>query len=111
MDSTQFVQEIKKSVVDESLLIYQDLFQNSTNATDPYWIEALSFFSTLNIEQKTTFFKIIRQIEVDTTSTILGIIDGVVSIGEFDELLLINAEENKTLNGALQDEFLALENE
>ncbi|EPG4537418.1 TPA: transposase, partial [Acinetobacter baumannii] len=76
---------------------------------DPYWFDALTFYQSLSQKDKETLFKIIKQTTIDTTSIILGIIDGPVSLNQIPgDFTLTYTENEKTviLNGDLQDEFL-----
>ena len=57
MNAITFIQGIRKSVIEENTGFYKELFQNTTQASDPYWKEALELFSSLSSEQKQTFFK------------------------------------------------------
>ncbi|MBU6961416.1 hypothetical protein KRR23_27240 [Pseudomonas sp. CVAP len=105
-----FVAGLKTTVIDENISIYKDIFFNTPieTATDEYWKRALSLFKSLPIEQQDAFFEIVRQAMVDTTSNILGIIDGVSTIdGAHDEFSLTYGEDHKTLTGDLQSLFLA----
>jgi hypothetical protein len=54
MKPIEFIEGIRRSVVESNLKTYQDLFTNTklTEATDPYFINALNFFNGLNTEQK-----------------------------------------------------------
>jgi hypothetical protein len=78
------------------------------DVTDSYWKNALKFFEKLQNENKKIFFKIIEQVQVDAISTILGIIDGVVTLpGEQEEIEMKFIGDKVSLNGDLQDLFLA----
>lgn len=112
MKSIDFINGIREAVVEENLEIYKDLFENTNieSATDRYWKEALLFFSKLDSTDKNIFFRILRQIEVDTTSNILSILDGVSWLeGQEDEFKLTTKNSNDIINGELQDKFLELE--
>ncbi|MGO4368781.1 hypothetical protein [Pseudomonas sp. PAB10] len=112
MNPKDFVIGLKTTVVDENILIYKDLFSNTPieDATDAYWKRALTLFNSLPIEQREVFFEIIRQTMVDTTSNILGIMDGVSTFdGADDEFSLTYGKNNDTLTGDLQSLFLAEE--
>ena len=56
--------------------------------------------------QRKVLFKIIRQIQVDTISNVLGIIDG--TSGDLQETLTLNADD-KEISGDLPDLFLEKE--
>ncbi|MEE6450219.1 transposase [Gottfriedia acidiceleris] len=111
MNNEEFVKNIYQSVVKDGLSEYEDLFVNTEtkDVTDNYWKDALKFFEELTEDNKKMLFKIIEQIQVDTVSTVFGILDGVVSISDddFEIEMKINGEE-ELLNGDLQDSFLEL---
>lgn len=110
MEATDFVNGIRRSVIDDNLTAYKDLFENSNQASDPYWKEALAFFSSLNVDQRNTLYKIIRQVEVDTVSSVLGILDGTTYVDdEASNFKLLTDEGEQPLNGELQDIFLEME--
>ena len=110
MTAQKFVSQLRKEIVNENTTIYCGLFSNTLikNATDPYWKRALELFGKLSPEEKEVFFEVIRQITVDTTSNVLGVIDGVNTLqginGEFELRL-----DGKKLSGDLQSLFLVEE--
>lgn len=69
------------------------------------WRRALKLFGALSPEQREVFFEVVRQVAVDTTSNVLGVIDGVNALegvhGEFELRL-----GGKKLSGDLQSQFL-----
>lgn len=96
-----------QSVVEDNVATYREIFEITSpdNASDPYWKRALSLFQALPPEQKPIFFEVLRQVCVDTTSNVLGVIDGVNAVeggtGEFT--LIYGGSEN--LSGDLQSLF------
>jgi hypothetical protein len=113
MNTEDFIKALKEVVIDDHLEMTINIYENSDiqNVTDPYYIEALKFFYTLNAAHKDTLFKIIRQSKIDATSTILGIIDGSSTLiaGNNPELQLLdltNPDMPEKLSGELQDTFL-----
>lgn len=112
MNSKDFAIGLRSVVVDENIEIYRDLFMNISieDASDAYWKRALTLFNSLSNEQQDVFFEVVRQIAVDTTSNVLGVIDGVNSIKGMDaEFMLMYDGENCPLNGDLQSLFLVEE--
>lgn len=107
MTPKKFVSQLRKDVVDENITIYRGLFLDTPieKASDLYWRGALELFGTLTPEQRDVFFKVIRQIAVDTTSNVLGVIDGVNAFegvgGEFELRF-----SGKKISGDLQSLFL-----
>jgi len=114
MKPLEFINQIKKIVIEENITIYKDLFTNTkpNTVTDEYWTEALSFFNKLDENDKRVFFKILRQIQVDTTSNILGVLDGVMWLeNQEEEFVLTTKSLKEPINGELQDVFLEEEEE
>lgn len=113
MNNKEFVKEIINTVSDEYIDTYQQIYSSTLIDNkikkDPYWFDALTFYQSLSQKDKETLFKIIKQTTIDTTSTILGFIDGPVSLNQISgDFTLTYTENEKTviLNGDLQDEFL-----
>lgn len=109
MTPEQFVHGLLVSVVDENAETYRQLFidTQASSARDPYWQQALTLFGTLSPDQREVFFAILRQVCVDTTSNILGIIDNSSYVeGSSGDMSLLD-EDGSTLNGDLQSLFLA----
>jgi hypothetical protein len=105
MKATEFAAQIKKSVVDENVGIYRELFENSDKASDPYWKRALHLYSTLDASQKEVFFEIIRQVAIDTISNVFAIVDGVAQLDGQDGDCSLTCGTDR-LSGELQDQFL-----
>jgi hypothetical protein len=110
MTPQEFVIQLREAVVEENTAIYRDLFSSTTieKATDPYWKRSLGLFSALSPEQRMVFFEVVRQIAVDTTSNVLGVIDGVNALEGVDGEFKLDLE-GKKLSGDLQSLFLAEE--
>lgn len=112
MDSLKFIKGIKESVIDSNFLIYQNIFKNTDKlkVTDDYWIKALAFFDSLNTEQKSALFNVIHQVQVDTVSNFLSVLDNIsVLPDQLEDFALMLPNSTKPLNGDLQDIFLANE--
>ena len=110
MDAAKFVGHLRSYVIDENLEIYKKLFEETPalGATDPYWKTALNLFEKLNAEQRMVFFEVIRQVIVDTTANVLGVVDGVNSIYQDNEVYELRCE-GVVISGDLQSVFLAEE--
>ncbi|MBS4198302.1 transposase [Bacillus sp. FJAT-49732] len=114
MTAEELVKKLYQTIIKENLVSYQELFNNNEmkDVTDSYWKEALKFFEELTEDNKKILFKIIEQVQVDAISTILGIIDGVVTIpGEQVEIEMKITGDKEPINGDLQDLFLAYDEE
>ena len=108
MSPQDLITGIKIGVVDQNDSIYRDLFSSTevSSATDPYWKRALSFFESLDSEQKAIFFEIIRQVSVDTVSNTFGVLDGVICVEGVDADLRLLDRSGAKQNGDLQTLFL-----
>ena len=111
MTPEEFVTQLRSAVVEENTAIYRDLFSNTfvNKASDPYWKRALGLFGALTPEQREVFFEILRQVAVDTTSNILGILDGVSALKSVGRFELRTGGQD--LGNDLQSLFLAEEEE
>ena len=111
MSETKFIEALKATTVESNLKAYKDIFEKTTlnnEVKDPYWKDALLLFNSLNNDQKRIFFSILRQVAIDTTAQILGILDGTSSMDGYDaEFKLTTSENGQVINGDLQDIFLA----
>ena len=107
MTPEQFVNSLGHAVVDENATIYRRLFEQASAGTarDAYWINAAAFYSGLTAEQKDVFFQVIRQVIVDTTSNVLGVLDGSSHIDGAPRIEL-NIDGHR-IRSDLQDMFLA----
>jgi hypothetical protein len=110
MTPKDFVVQLRAAVVDENTEIYRNLFSTTEveAASDPYWKRALSMFEALPLEHRATFFEVVRQVSVDATSNILGVVDGVTTIGDGNVELRLMCGEQK-ISGDLQSLFLVEE--
>jgi len=96
-----------QSVVKENVEVYQDMFTSvsSDGASDPYWKRALTLYEALSHDQRSVLFEIMRQVAVDTTSNVLGIIDGVNFVEGLPEDFMLLYGRDKKLSGDLQSLF------
>ena len=110
MTPDAFAAHIRSTVVDENADIYRDLFTNpDEDGEDGYWKEARALFAGLDDDQKEVFFTILRQVIVDTTSTILGVVDGTVALPGIDDDFSLRLGRGPEMAGDLQDCFLSQE--
>jgi hypothetical protein len=112
MTPLDFVKGLRANVINYNLKSQKQTFKTTPieEVTDPYFLKALSFFGSLNREQKQVFFLIMRQTQVDTISNVLGILDGTSYLNAKDEDFILTSSAGKVpLNGCLQDIFLELE--
>jgi hypothetical protein len=111
MDSRTFAVGLLRSVVEEGSRAYEDMFTGSRpdQSTDPYGRRALSLFHSLTPEQKQDFFEVLRQVSVDTVSSVLAILDGVSFINGYTERYILVYGDGQNLSGDLQSLFLVEE--
>lgn len=104
----KFVKEVYNSLVKEDEEVYRDLFNNTDINDDiiPYWKDALKLYSKLSDNDREIFFKVIKQITIDTISSLFGIIDGCTTIDDkgIETKLLLGEQDTE---GELLDLFLA----
>lgn len=108
MTPREFSIGLMHGVVDENVTAYRNMFINSTldNAVDPYGRRALTLFISLSNDQREDFFEVLRQVGIDMTSNILGVLDGVNAIEGIDSNLIVTDATGRRLNGDLQSYFL-----
>lgn len=109
MNKNEMVKELYTLITKENEITYKNLFTNTDikSVSDKYWKESLIFFSKLSKEDREVFFNIIKQVEIDAVSNILGIFDGVVTfLNTQEEMAIISKESGDIISGDLQDLFL-----
>jgi hypothetical protein len=112
MTQQELINRIRVEIIDQNLAIYRDLFANTdpARASDPYWKRALALHSSMSDEHREVLFQIVRQVMVDTTSNLLGVLDGVNWLEGQDEGFKLTTESgSERLNEGLQDLFLGME--
>jgi len=107
MTPQQFVRSLQSSVIDENIALYRAQFSETEpgSASDECWKRAIALFGGLTGEQRQVFFEVIRQIAIDTASSILGMLDGVVPLEGAESGLELTCASHR-LNGGLQDLLL-----
>lgn len=110
MKPETFVKEIIEVIIQDNIEIYKDIFEttNLSDVTDEYWKQAIPFYKSLTDEKKQVLFKIIRQVQVDTLSNVLSILDGKTFLENQEEDLELKYK-GVLLNNDLQDIFLEIE--
>ncbi len=111
MTPETFVAEIRKAVVEGNVALYKDLFESAdARVTDAYWKRALVLYRSLDEASRLVFFEVLRQVSVDTVSSIFGVLDGTSTLEtQREEFVLASSPEMQKLNGELQDLFLERE--
>ncbi|MEM6964431.1 MAG: hypothetical protein AAF573_06675 [Bacteroidota bacterium] len=110
MDSISFVKELRHFLdIDNDIDQYRKHLELS-EMRDTTSIALLKLYESLDSESKKNFFEIIRQIKVDTTSLILGVLDGVMILKNQEADFILGIKGDKDLiNGELQQIFLGFE--
>ena len=111
MKPEDFIQELRRVVIEENNSIYRDLFHNTdiNDVTDGYWLNAINLFLKLNNEEREVLFEIMRQASVDTLSNTLSVLDGLSDINNGKNEFKLLVDNKVTINGDLQDIFLEIE--
>lgn len=110
MTPKDFVDGLYATIVEEISEIYRNLFVNTEieGSSDPYWKNSLAFFNALSVDQREVFLNVVRQVIVDTTSNVLGIIDGANGLPNYNGEFKLFSDGNE-LSGDLQNIFLTKE--
>lgn len=114
MTPDEFVRQLHSSIVEGNANTYRDLFTRTDvkDVTDPYWLRATGLYSSLDNVQSAVFVEVMRQVTVDTISSVLAVLDGVSRLeGQAEDLTLIFDHSPVRLNGDLTDRFLEIEEE
>jgi hypothetical protein len=107
MSPQEFVFQLNAVVVEENVATYRRLLLNTPIdlASDPYWRRVVKLCSELNADQREVLLELTRQVAIDTTANVLGVVDGVCPIGDLDYGLRLTYGD-KDLGGDLQSLFL-----
>lgn len=112
MKKEELVKGLYNRLIEQGTSTYREEFFKAeiTTRSDTYAVEAIDFFKSLSNEQKETFFKIVRQIRIDTTASFFSFLDGSFWIeGQTEDMKLVNLENpGEKLNEDLTDLFLNL---
>lgn len=108
MTPEQFTKQVRKVVVEDNNSIYQELFDTTdiNTVTDEYWKEAQGLYNKLTKDERKVLLKMMKQVSLDTTSNIFGIIDGSSPLDESDVEFQLTTSEGDELSGDLQDFLL-----
>jgi len=109
MTPEKFVEGVLKTVIEEGVKSYKEIFADPGEVTDEYWKRVLDLYRSLSPAQRKVILEIMRQVEIDTVSEIFGILDGTNAInGKVEDFELIHktSKASVRLNGDLQDLFL-----
>ena len=109
MIKNRFIVEIRNRVVNDNVNSYKKLFENlpRSKAKDPYWISLLALYDRLSSSEKELIIRVVRQVSIDTTATMLALIDGIGYSELGEEFKLIDSKGNQ-YQGDLSNIFLAM---
>lgn len=102
----KFGEKMYRTVVIEGMNIYKELYDNPelSHLRKKGFID---LYNKLTEEEKCIYYDNVRDILIDTTSHILGILDGICSLEEggcFESKVTIDGED---MENDMQDSFLA----
>lgn len=104
--STDFINGIYKECITDQLKLYENLLENTANATDPVWIDIINIYKKLNDKEKTSFISFLKIVEVNTIASLLSIIDGDKPIHEDFVSFELKPENEENISGNLTYQFL-----
>jgi hypothetical protein len=107
MSPQEFVWQLNAFVVEESTATYRDLLFNTRaeQASDHYWKRVLTLFSELTPDQREVLLELTRQVAIDATANVLGVIDGACALGDAHSRFRLT-HGGRDLAGDLQSLFL-----
>lgn len=109
MKSEDLIKILNRDVIKGNLELYQNLLDTTNEATDPVWKGILPMYINFSKEEKETFLKFLKIVEINTLSHVLGILDGTTyAEGIENDFILTTENDNKKINEDLQDLFLEL---
>ncbi|WP_277115256.1 hypothetical protein [Chryseobacterium sp.] len=109
MRPEELIKILNRDVIKGNLELYQNLLENTNEATDPVWKGILPMYINFSREEKEVFLKFLKIVEINTLSHVLGILDGTTHADDIEEdFILITENKNEKINEDLQDLFLEL---
>lgn len=103
MNSKEIVEELTNEIIGRGQTIYKNLYEHPSHPAPE-----IDFFNSISDSQKDLFFKILRDVQVDTMASVLGYLDGDFLLPSQSDSLHLSFEGNhgSKLNGCLADSFL-----
>jgi len=109
MKAEEFVKILNRDVIKGNLELYQNLLENTNEATDPVWKGILPMYINFSREEKEIFLNFLKIVEINTLSHVLGILDGTTYADGIEQDFILTVEnDDKKINEDLQDLFLEL---
>ena len=106
MTSINFINGIYKECIKDQLKLYENLLENTANATDPIWIDIINIYKKLNDREKKSFIDFLKIVEVNTIASLLSIVDGDKPINDDFLSFELKAENGENMSGNLAYTFL-----
>lgn len=106
MTSINFIDGIYKECVTEQLKLYENLLENTSNATDPIWTNIINIYKTFSDIEKKSFIDFLKIVEVNTIASLLSIIDGDKPINNDFSSFELKTESGENISGNLTYTFL-----
>ena len=106
MKPEEFVAGVKNEIIERGIASHRDMYENPRVVT-----EDISFYRKLTEGEKEVFFRILRQVQVDTVAVFLSLLDGAFFLeGQSEDFKLICLDSSEeVINGDLADIFLRTE--
>ena len=108
MTDQEFIKKLNQFVIKENLSLYNSILTETSRETvsDDYWKNTLNLYDSLGTENRQGLLTIMHQVQIDTLSNLLGIIDGTTFLTDEEGDFQLKFGDNE-LSGLLQDLFLA----
>lgn len=107
--SSEFTSNLHLQVVEEGARLYQQMLTSDPAQAKGTWQQMIQLFATLDPSQKEAFVRLMRQVRVDTVSSVLLVMDENSMEQEPENQLRLFNGANELVSGDLQDLFLAEE--
>ena len=106
----KFVNLIREEAIDDEIQLFREILaEDDRNVTDPYWRNVRSLVAKLKPSDVECVLSIVRQVSVDATAVVLGILDGTCCVT--NEKMEIRLEVNGQVysSGELQEQLFIQE--
>ena len=107
MDARAVAEGLKKNVVEANTATYLACLRSADGATNPVWVNGHRLFRSLDTRSQEVFIAFMKNVVVDSVSSVLAVIDGVAVLDGQDGEVIMKCGRDE-ISGDLQDEFLAL---
>lgn len=112
MNSKDFCESLIKTILEQSNSDYRSIIegsQNDADIKDQFWRDFILFYKSLDKEGKEMLFRVFNQVQIDTISHLLGIIDGTTNLIDVEEDVDFAIKcNNSDFDKDLQETFLSI---